>query len=85
MSTQAEVQPSVLDIVKQVFSLLLVISGIAAFYYFSENSVVVQGLGFVGDGDCRNWLDDHYGSRPKCLGVLYRIQARSQESGLADA
>ncbi len=35
MNTQAEVSVSVLDIVKQVFSVVFIVAGVAAFYYFS--------------------------------------------------
>jgi len=37
MNTQAEPVTSVADIVKQVFSVILVIAGVAAFYYFSAD------------------------------------------------
>jgi preprotein translocase subunit SecE len=37
MNTQAEPAASVADIVKQVFSVVLVVAGIAAFYYFSAD------------------------------------------------
>ncbi len=37
MNTQAESSVSVIDIVKQVFSIVLVIAGVAAFYYFSTD------------------------------------------------
>ncbi|MEI6336590.1 MAG: preprotein translocase subunit SecE [Methylococcaceae bacterium] len=37
MNTQAEPAASVADIVKQVFSVILVIAGVAAFYYFSAD------------------------------------------------
>ncbi len=37
MNTQAEPVASVADIVKQVFSVILVIAGVAAFYYFSTD------------------------------------------------
>jgi preprotein translocase subunit SecE len=48
MTTQAEATTSVLDIVKQAFSLLLLIAGIAAFYYFSDDiSVLYRALGMV--------------------------------------
>jgi preprotein translocase subunit SecE len=47
MTTQAEATTSVLDIVKQAFSLLLLIAGIAAFYYFSDISVLYRALGMV--------------------------------------
>ena len=35
MNTQAEAATSVLDVVKQVFSVIFVVAGISAFYYFS--------------------------------------------------
>lgn len=37
MNTQAESSAPVADIVKQVFSVILVVAGIAAFYYFSTD------------------------------------------------
>jgi preprotein translocase subunit SecE len=37
MNTQTEPAASVADIVKQVFSVVLVVAGIAAFYYFSAD------------------------------------------------
>ena len=37
MNTQAEPATSVADVVKQVFSVVFVIAGIAAFYYFSTD------------------------------------------------
>ena len=37
MNTQAEPVASVADIVKQVFSVVLVVAGVAAFYYFSAD------------------------------------------------
>ncbi len=37
MNTQAEPAASVADIVKQVFSVVLIVAGIAAFYYFSAD------------------------------------------------
>jgi preprotein translocase subunit SecE len=37
MNTQAEPAASVGDIVKQVFSVVLVVAGVAAFYYFSTD------------------------------------------------
>jgi preprotein translocase subunit SecE len=47
MNTQAEVQPPVFDIVKQVFSVLLVVAGVAGFYYFSEVSVLYRVIGLL--------------------------------------
>jgi preprotein translocase subunit SecE len=37
MNTQAEPATSVADIVKQVFSIVFVVAGVAAFYYFSTD------------------------------------------------
>lgn len=37
MNTQAESSAPVADIIKQVFSVILVVAGIAAFYYFSTD------------------------------------------------
>lgn len=37
MNTQAEPASSVADIVKQVFTVVLIVAGIAAFYYFSAD------------------------------------------------
>jgi preprotein translocase subunit SecE len=37
MNTQAEPAASVADIVKQVFSVVFVVAGVAAFYYFSTD------------------------------------------------
>lgn len=36
MKAQAEAPTAVFDVVKQVFSVVFVVAGIAAFYYFSE-------------------------------------------------
>ena len=36
MKTQAEAPTDVFDVVKQVFSVVFVVAGVAAFYYFSE-------------------------------------------------
>ena len=36
MKTQAETPTAVFDVVKQVFSVVFVVAGVAAFYYFSE-------------------------------------------------
>jgi preprotein translocase subunit SecE len=47
MNTQAEAQTPVFDIVKQVFSVLLVVAGVAAFYYFSEVSVLYRVIGLL--------------------------------------
>ena len=48
MNTQAEAQTSILDIVKQVFSVVLVVGGIAAFYYFAEQiQLIYRALGLI--------------------------------------
>jgi preprotein translocase subunit SecE len=47
MTTQAEAATSASDVVKHVFSLLLVVAGVAAFYYFSEISFLYRVLGLV--------------------------------------
>lgn len=47
MNTQAEAQTPVFDIVKQVFSVFLVVAGVAAFYYFSEVSVLYRVIGLL--------------------------------------
>ena len=47
MNTQAEVQAPVLDIVKQVFSVILLIAGVAGFYYFSGYSTLYRVIGLL--------------------------------------
>jgi len=47
MSTQVEPATSVGDVVKQVLSLVFVIAGLAAFYYFSEYPLLYRVLGLV--------------------------------------
>jgi preprotein translocase subunit SecE len=47
MSTQAEASTSVFDVVKQVFSVVFVAAGVAAFYYFSEIQLLYRVLGLV--------------------------------------
>lgn len=48
MNTQAEAQTSILDIVKQVFSVVLVVGGIAAFYYYAEQvQLIYRVLGLI--------------------------------------
>ena len=47
MNTQTEAQAPVLDIVKQVFSALLVIAAVAAFYLFSEIPLLYRVLGLL--------------------------------------
>ncbi|MEQ1558186.1 MAG: preprotein translocase subunit SecE [Methyloglobulus sp.] len=48
MNTQAEAQTPVFDIVKQVFSVLLIISAVAGFYYFSDVTLLYRVLGLLG-------------------------------------
>jgi preprotein translocase subunit SecE len=47
MNTQAEAATSVADVVKQVLSVVLVVAGVAAFYYFSEIQLLYRVLGLV--------------------------------------
>jgi len=47
MNTQAEAQAPVLDIVKQVFSVLLLVAGVAGFYYFSSYSTLYRVIGLL--------------------------------------
>ena len=48
MNVQAEETTSVVDIVKWVFSTVFLVSGIAAFYYFSDFQLLYRVLGLVG-------------------------------------
>jgi preprotein translocase subunit SecE len=48
MSAQtAESTTQVFDVVKQVISIIFVVAGVAAFYYFSEFSLLYRVLGLV--------------------------------------
>jgi len=47
MSTQAEAATSIGDVVKQVLAVVLVVAGVAAFYYFSEIQLLYRVLGLV--------------------------------------
>lgn len=47
MNTQTEAVASVFDVVKQVFSVIFVIAGVVAFYYFSEAQLLYRVLGLV--------------------------------------
>jgi preprotein translocase subunit SecE len=47
MNTQVEASASVFDVVKQVFSVVFVVAGVAAFYYFSEVPLLYRVLGLV--------------------------------------
>lgn len=47
MNAQVEASASVFDVVKQVFSVVFVVAGVAAFYYFSEVPLLYRVLGLV--------------------------------------
>jgi preprotein translocase subunit SecE len=48
MKTQAEAPTAVFDVVKQVFSVVFVVAGVAAFYYFSETiTLLYRVLGLL--------------------------------------
>ena len=47
MNAQVEASSSVMDVVKQVFSVLLVVAGISAFYFFSDYLLLYRVLGLV--------------------------------------
>ncbi|MDI1279072.1 preprotein translocase subunit SecE [Methylobacter sp.] len=47
MNTQVEASASVFDVVKQVFSVVFVVAGVAAFYYFLEVPLLYRVLGLV--------------------------------------
>lgn len=47
MNTQTEPAVSVGDIVKQVFSVLFVVAGVAAFYYFSADHSYFKEVGLL--------------------------------------
>ncbi|MGZ8916640.1 MAG: preprotein translocase subunit SecE [Methylobacter sp.] len=47
MNTQVEASASVFDVVKHVFSVVFVVAGVTAFYYFSEVSLLYRVLGLV--------------------------------------
>jgi preprotein translocase subunit SecE len=47
MNTQVEASASVFDVVKQVFSVVFVVAGVAAFYYFSEAPLLYRVIGLV--------------------------------------
>jgi preprotein translocase subunit SecE len=47
MNAQVEESSSVFDVVKQVFSVIFVVAGVAAFYYFSEARLLYRVLGLV--------------------------------------
>jgi preprotein translocase subunit SecE len=47
MNTQAETTTAPLDVVKQVFSAVFLVSGIGAFYYFSEVQLIYRVIGLL--------------------------------------
>lgn len=47
MNTQAEAATSIADLVKQVLSIVLVVAGVAAFYYFSDAQLLYRVIGMV--------------------------------------
>ena len=47
MNTQVEASASVFDVVKQVISVVFVVAGVAAFYYFSEAPLLYRVIGLV--------------------------------------
>lgn len=47
MNTQAEPAVSVADIVKQVFSVVFVVAGVAGFYYFSTDHSFIKEVGLL--------------------------------------
>lgn len=47
MNTQTETSKNVFDVVKQVFSVVFVIAGIAAFYHFSDIKLIYRVLGLL--------------------------------------
>jgi len=47
MNTQAEAATSVFDVVKQVFSVVFVVAGISAFYYFSDVQLLYRVIGLL--------------------------------------
>lgn len=47
MTNQAEAATSIADVVRQVFSIVLVIAGISAFYYFSDIQLLYRVIGLL--------------------------------------
>jgi preprotein translocase subunit SecE len=47
MNTQVEASASVFDVVKQVISVIIVVVGVAAFYYFSEVPLLFRVIGLI--------------------------------------
>ena len=52
MNTQTEAATSVFDVVKQVFSVVFVIAGIAAFYHFSDIKLIYRVIGLLAVLSC---------------------------------
>ena len=73
MSVQSEPAASVLDSIKLLFSLVLVVSAIGAFYYYAEYSLLYRVLGLIGVC-CHFARPKSYDTpRANALGVLYRM------------
>lgn len=47
MNAQVETSASVFDVVKQVFSAVFVVAGVAAFYYFSDVPLLYRVIGLL--------------------------------------
>lgn len=47
MNTQAEAPTAISDVVKKSFSVVLVVAGVAAFYYFSEIPLLFRVIGLI--------------------------------------
>ncbi|MGB4499574.1 MAG: preprotein translocase subunit SecE [Methylococcaceae bacterium] len=47
MNTQTEASTNIFDVIKQVFSVVFVIAGIAAFYHFSDVKLIYRVLGLL--------------------------------------
>jgi preprotein translocase subunit SecE len=47
MNTQAETSTAAFDVVKQVFSVVLLVAGIGAFYYFSDVQLLYRVIGLL--------------------------------------
>jgi preprotein translocase subunit SecE len=47
MNTQAEAPTAISDVVKKSFSVVLVVAGVAAFYYFSETPLLFRVIGLI--------------------------------------
>lgn len=47
MNTQAEAATSVIDVVKQSLSVVLIVAGVWAFYYFSNISLLYRVIGLL--------------------------------------